>query len=158
MYKIWIWKNNPWPSLHCTHTGWFPRRARLGSTSRHWVCWWWWCWWVCPSGGRRPRCTDAPFPMRKSWASGLSRFEIHNALLPVTSWIIFHFNVCMILICITPPMSHTPLTLQVPPVRALTVWVTQLSSSEGDLDEMVQRLQRELVDGSGDLFVQVFTN
>ena len=61
----------------------------------------------------------------------------------------------MILICITPPMSHTPLTLQVPPVRALTVWVTQLSSSEGDLDEMVQRLQRELVDGSGDLFVQV---
>ncbi len=51
---------------------------------------------------------------------------------------------------ILPPMSPPPLTLQVPPVRALTVWVTQLSSSEGELDDIVQQMQRELVDGSGD--------
>ncbi|XP_064392618.1 GPI transamidase component PIG-S-like isoform X2 [Halichondria panicea] len=37
---------------------------------------------------------------------------------------------------------------QVPPVRALTVWVTQLSSSVRELDDMVQQMQRELVDGS----------
>ena len=77
----------------------------------------------------------------QSYSSPHHRHCIHFMMHMITL-----FSITIIL----PRMSPSPLTVQVPPVRALTVWVTQLSSSVRELDDMVQQMQRELVDGSGD--------